>query len=150
MEPTQSNNFENNLEAEIAELSKEIEVKRRILAEQKGVVEEGSEKELVRDALRERIMAATTTSATSDDDKSDDQVIAARPTTSTAPSRDYLENLDQATIIQVNELIGELAHHSLDTVIRKAVKAPAHILDAFHDTLVNRLYDDLKKRGLID
>lgn len=154
MEPTQSHNFENNLEAEIAQLSKEIETKRKMLAEQKGIVEEGADKELVRDVLRERIFAGSTSAQTddgNDDDKADDikksTSTVSRPTGK--PAHDYLENLDSATIIRVNELVAELGKGGLEAAIRQAKKEPANVLDAFHDTLVNRLYDDLKQRGLV-
>ena len=149
MEPIQNNNFEINLEAEIAQLSREIADKRKQLAEQRGVVEEDQgERELVRDVLRERIMTISS-SASGDDDETGSVSATPLPTKAVKPDHDYLENLDRETVVRVNELISELSKNGLDAAIRIAQGESANVLDAFHDTLVNRLYEDLKGRGLV-
>jgi hypothetical protein len=138
MEPNQKNNFDRNLEAEIAVLSQEIEAKRRLLMEQKGVIEE---KELVRDVLRERVYPAVSAVTAS-----------TQPAVASVPAganKDYLDNLDSATIVRVNELVAQVGTSSLAAAISAAQKEPANVLDAFHDTLVNRLYEDLKQRGVV-
>src|SRR3989339_2285080 len=96
-------NFNNGLESEIAELSRQIEAKRRLLEQEKGLVIE--DREAVSAVVKDHIISATEeaplTSVTSDQDQT-------KNTNSNPSSSDYLDNLDETTTETINSLIAKL------------------------------------------
>jgi len=130
----------NNLEQEIAELQKMIEAKRDQLEKAGGIIEE---KELVRQSVREmflnvpaQIPLSTTTPTPA--------------TTQTVPvGGSYLDYLDPQTTETINRFIGEIQAKGITPVINEVASQKPFVVDAFHDALVDKLYDELKQRGLI-
>jgi hypothetical protein len=132
--------FEHNLESEIAELSREIEVKRRQLEAERGIVEE---RELVSAVVAEKISSSPAAIST-------EQVSNTIPSTvAGAKTDDYLAALDDHTVTAVNTLISTIPTEGLNKVITKARQFDPLVLDAFHDALVTKLYAELQTRGLI-
>ncbi len=130
---------ENNLEAEIAELNREIEAKRAQLEKEKGIVEE---RDVVKEVVSQHVYAS--------DEVSDGAAIPAKSTSAPAvPTANYLDGLDTDTILTVNSLISAIPEMGIKKTITKARTEHPLILDAFHDALVNNLYEELKERGLI-
>lgn len=135
----------NNLEQEIAELQKMIEVKRDQLEKEGGIVEE---KELVRQSVKEMFFAGQTAP------------VQVAPITAPAaqasvpvnpPSGDgsYLDYLDPQTTEIINGWIDQIPSQGIVPVIEKIVNQEPFVIDAFHDALVDKLYDELKVRGLV-
>jgi len=129
-----------NFEAEIAELQKRIEAKRNMLEQQGGIVEE---KQLVREAMTELLASAQTQTVTP----------APVPVSATvkpaAAGASYLDNLDNQTAETVNNLIQLLPTEGLAKAVAQAELAGPFVVDALHDALVDKLYDELKQRGLV-
>ncbi len=127
-----------NLEHEIEELSKEIENKREVLEREKGIVEE---KEILRHVVGEKLGKAET--STQEPEPSEP--------TSIKPARgeSYLDTLDEDSQGSVNELVEYIPKKGLANAIEEAKKREAFIIDAFHDVLVDKLYDSLKEKGLL-
>lgn len=131
---------QNHLESEIAQLQQAIEEKRRILESEHGVTRE--DKDLVRDVVSSHIYnktptmtpAASTPAATS----------SAKPKTVS-----YLDTLDEEQVEKLNTLINAVSEKGIKKVIEEAKQADPFILDAFHDALVDKLYDELKSRGVV-
>lgn len=135
--------FKNTIELEIEALSKEIEAKRRELETKAGVVHESTgEKELVRASLAEKINAQLPPS------------IAPLGPVPTAPAiaatGSYLDDLDAETAEKVNALIQQVFEKGLERAIKDAKNFEPYVLDAFHDALVDRMYDELKRRKAIN
>ena len=134
-----SQNIEHRaLEADIERLSKEI-IEKRKLPEYKEL----SEKELLRQTLQPLIKQQTFQQG-------------GRPPAvqSTAPVRetilpDYLKDSPAELKIQVEKLIDLVFHQGIRKTAKQARQAGAFILDAFHDALTDKLYDELKKRKLL-
>ena len=61
----------------------------------------------------------------------------------------YLEEASPEVKLQVEKLIDSVFHEGLSKAVAKAESAGSFILDAFHDALADKLYDELKKRKLI-
>ncbi len=129
-----------SIEAEIAELSKTIEQKRKLLEESKGVFED---KEVLRQAVGEKISEHAAMAAGA--------YGAAQKTTKTthATGSSYLDNLDEESIEQINHLLGLVFSKGINEAIKEASLMPPFIIDAFHDALVDKLYNELKERGIV-
>lgn len=138
------------IEAEIKELSRQIEEKRRMLEESRGVPirHEEAINEVVSEHLKidGAVLGSTTTQATDDDAQN-------KATTSTASSatthQHYLDNAPPQVIREVNDLIELVPTKGVKAAIALAQQKDPFTLDAFHDALVDRLYHELKARGYL-
>lgn len=134
-------NFGNNIESEIVELSRQIEEKRQQLEAKADIVDE---RDLVSGAIR-----AHTAS-----DGDEDLLSQALTGASVGPkpvgkSDDYLDTLDPVSADIVSQYIYQLPANGIKKTVETVKKEHPYIVDAFHDALVTRLYDELKTRGLI-
>ncbi len=119
-----------SIEAEIAELEERIAEKRRTLETENHMV---PTKDLVRQVV------------------SDFQTAPHRvPTTTTSfEEASYLDNLPAPVDNQVSYLVERVFEKGLAHTIAEAKKLSPLEQDAFHDTLVEKIYDELKTRGSI-
>ena|SRR3989344_7565596 len=124
-----------NIEAEIAALSQQIEAKRAQLESERGSrVEAGEALHHVVSDLTGHVPANP----------------ASPKATQGKPSgTSYLDDLDPADAEKVNALIDLIPKLGLAKTIAQAKEQPAYILDAFHDALVDKLRDELKRQKLI-
>lgn len=133
-----------NAEQEIVELERTLAQKRAALEEQKstGAIEEIPEtKEILREALREKI-AATPGAVIP---PSGQIPLPPPPPPSTAKPPSYLTDELRP---KVEELVKIAFSKSIDEAIRLAKSADnAALLDAFHDYIVDELYNQLVERG---
>lgn len=127
--------FQNNIEAEIAELTKQIEEKRRSLESKKGIVQE---KDVVRQVLGEKIGSSvpsftpqSTSVARNDDSKS------------------YLDSTDENTVNIVNALLERVFSEGMDSAMKQTELNDPYIIDAFHDALTDKMYERLKAEGVV-
>lgn len=130
------------IEAEIAQLQQMIEVKRNQLESQSGIVEE---KELVRSALKEMIGLGEPQAAPASS-VSNGQAIS--QTTSTI-SGSYLDRLDEEGVATVNRYIEGIGQQGLVKTLNKVAAESPFVVDAVHDVLVDKLYEQLKAKNLI-
>ncbi|MFA6416227.1 MAG: hypothetical protein WCW56_01935 [Candidatus Paceibacterota bacterium] len=134
-------NVTNNLEGEIADLSRQIEAKRLQLEQEKGVMIEDREAvaEVVKDHLGSNSFETT--------------VPPVAATTTATPANtsgdDYLETLDESTAQVINNLIAKLPEIGLAKTIELARETNPFYLDVLHDALVTRLYDELVAQGYL-
>jgi len=121
------------LERDIARLSEQIG-KHRESPELKGA----ESKELIRESLRSLTPepAAPQPSVPKDDGSA------------VLPS--YMRDEPAATKLMVEELLELSLHTGITQGLKEARKAGPYILDAFHDALVDKLYPELKKRGIVE
>lgn len=135
-----------DIEGEIAELSRQIEDKRRLLEEKQGVVNNVDEKELLREAIADSFsLAGDKTFEAPQPDEPKDQV----EKTELTPTGHYFDYLPEDSIAKVNQLISQVPKIGILGVIKKAHQETALVLDAFHDALVDKLYEEMKSRGLL-
>jgi hypothetical protein len=145
-------NFDQNIiEAEIAQLSKEIEDKRRQLESQRGITGESTgDKELVRAVMAEKIFPAQPSSAPAATQTTAAQaIVPPPPPPKPAAGVSYLDSLDANAVETVNMLINKAFSGGLTKAISKAQEETPYILDAFHDALTDKLYEELKSRKLV-
>lgn len=139
----------NNLENEIAELQKMIEAKRDQLEKEGGIIEE---KELVRQSVREMFLDAVSPGSTTPPTSLSQNATSVTTMTDriqpNLASASYLDYLDDETAEKINELIAELPTRGVASTIEKVGMQEPFVIDAFHDALVDKLYDELKARGL--
>ena len=126
----------NILERDIEILSKEIAEKRN-LSEYKEL----PEKELVKQVLQSLIKEPAVQSI----------VPSLQPTESAEKNflPGYLKDFPAETKLQVEQLIDLTFHQGIEKVVARAKRASPFILDAFHDALADKLYEELKNRKLI-
>lgn len=121
------------MEKELIRVSSEVSEKRN-LPEHKDL----SEKELIRKSLEPMIKQASTGASTSNHlIQNDGQVFG------------DLNNLPAEAKIQVEKLISSVFNDGLAEGVKEAKKSDAFILDAFHDALTDKFYEEMKKRKLI-
>jgi hypothetical protein len=136
-----------NLESEITELQKLIELKRRELEGKQGIVREG--KELIKETVGEHFANERKTQAPQATQVTDDTAAQGAQSNSSAPSTTYLDNLSADSTQKVNSLIEIVGSKGIRAAIKEAEAKDPFILDAFHDALVDRLHGELKRRGII-
>lgn len=62
---------------------------------------------------------------------------------------DYLKEAPEEIKLKVEELIGEVFERGIKKTTQKALGYGPYFLDAFHDALVDKMLEELKKRGKI-
>jgi len=71
----------------------------------------------------------------------------------TAPNSNPLPNYAQSASaemkLEVEYLLDVALHHGIAKANEEARKSNPFVLDAFHDTLVGKLYPELQKRGVV-
>ena len=138
----------NRLEKEVAELSRQIESKRRALAQERGIIEEEvSGKEAFKQVLlnddlvieEDEQNTSAEYSSVLDDFKSIDFETVS-----------YWENLDQEIQLEVKTLIDLIFEKGLAYSLKAAKKNNIPIIiDTYHDILIKTLYNQLKSKGLV-
>jgi len=123
------------IEKNIERLSKEIAEKKN-LPEYKEV----PERELIKQTLQPLVRQATS-------DKQ--QVTKKEEETKETVLPDYLKDSPPEIKLRVEKLVDLVFHQGIEKTIKEANQAGPFILDAFHDALTDKLYDELKKRNLI-
>ena len=119
------------LEQEIKELAKEIK--------ERGLAEKG--KEAVRAVIKEQIGGAAA------------PVSPATPPASASASGSlpaYLNKESPEVKLKVEKLLDMALHKGIKTAGAEARNMPPLIVDAFHDALTDKLYTELKTRGLLN
>ncbi|MFA5736689.1 MAG: hypothetical protein WC893_00790 [Candidatus Paceibacterota bacterium] len=134
------------IEAEIVELQKKIEEKRNQLEKQSGIMEE---KSLVREAFQEMIAKKIEEEPETTPASKVDLVGEPQKTSWINVSASYLDRLDEKTISKLNIYIDEINQQGIVRTLKKAITDEPFVIDALHDILVDKLYEELKNRGLI-
>lgn len=132
-----------DLEAEIAELTKQIEAKKLALESSAGVVRE--DREIISSTVAEKFYDPA--SSASDDSVADDNQGEADKKTKV--SKDYLDNLQPETVSAINAYVSLIPKSGIRKTIKLVQTEQPFMVDAFHDALVTRLYEELKQRGII-
>ncbi|PIP92070.1 hypothetical protein COW77_01960 [Candidatus Wolfebacteria bacterium CG18_big_fil_WC_8_21_14_2_50_39_7] len=98
------------------------------------------ERELIKQTLQPLVRQATS-------DKQ--QVTKKEEETKETVLPDYLKDSPPEIKLRVEKLVDLVFHQGIEKTIKEANQAGPFILDAFHDALTDKLYDELKKRNLI-
>ena len=131
-------NFEHNaLEADIEKLSKEIADKRQLL-EHKGL----SEREIIKKIIHPIVKQAPIINQQSD-------VSGKIADTQNQNLPDYLKDAPADIKLQVEKLIDLAMYYGIEKAAKTANQFNAFIVDAFHDAITDKLYDELKNRGIL-
>ncbi len=126
-------NFHSSLENDILRLSQEVRNKQEVVPGPSV-----SERDLLGSVLRVRMQqapAATTPAP------------APEPASPVLPG--YLSAESPEVRLKVEELADLAFEKGIDTAVAEAKKYDPFILDALHDTLTSKLYDELKSRKLL-
>ena len=133
------------IEQEIAQLSRAIEEKRAILERENKIVEE---KELVRTAVQETVagLQLHTVPLPAHKPPASPQPRPAQPKPT---AKHYLDNLDEESVNRVQLLVDATFHKGIKKTVEEVQHEEAFIIDAYHDALVDKLYEELKARGIV-
>lgn len=136
-----NNNFEHSaLEKDIELLAKKVREHRAELGEKE--VDKEVVKALVNNAIYQRPKVVNIPGGE----------VQQKTITSDAPTNvlpDYLKRESPEVKLKIEQLMEEALHKGINHSINEAKKFGPFILDAFHDALTSKLYDELKNRGLI-
>ncbi len=130
------------LEAEIVELTRQIEEKRRQLETESGII---SDRELVAETIAESFTSTAVGPSTTAEQIGVDLAPVVTPTSTDT----YLDGLDGASVVTLNSLIAMVPDQGVGKAIATAATHGPFILDAFHDVLVDKLYSELQVRGVV-
>lgn len=119
------------LEQDIQKLSKEIK--------ERGLAEKG--KEALRTVIREQAPSYTKAAGGQSLPKS-----AAEPS---SPLPSYLQQEPADVRLKVEKLLDFAWHKGVFRAFKEAQKGGQLVLDAFHDSITDKLYEEFKKRGLL-
>lgn len=123
------------LEAEIAQLSAQINEKKAALERERGsAVEIG---DAIHHVVSEKYTGVVTPAS------------PATPTATQSNATSYLDSLDPADAEKINAYIDLIPSQGLQKTINQVKDESAYLLDAFHDALVDKLKAELKKQNLI-
>lgn len=61
----------------------------------------------------------------------------------------YVKDADEETQARVEHLLSLVFSDGIEKAVREAERASPFSIDAFHDALIDKLYDELKKRGVL-
>lgn len=124
------------IEQEIAQLEKQLQEKKANLGQQPEQKESPPDKEILREVIGEKIQQSAP---------------AYVPKPSQPAPTDDASSIPAELKDKIQELVNHVFQGSLDQGIKEAVKSknPA-LIDAFHDVLVDQLYDTLLERKKID
>ena len=135
-------NKSKDLESEIALLSEQIDNKRRLLEAEKGVV---SDHEVLKATMTENFFTDTELNQGGGGEKVGLNI---QPN-ALGKSASYLDSLDDESVGQVNALVQMVTDKGIRKTVSYAMTNTPFILDAFHDLLVDKLYDELKSRKIV-
>ncbi|PIU98663.1 hypothetical protein COS61_00160 [Candidatus Wolfebacteria bacterium CG03_land_8_20_14_0_80_40_12] len=125
----------NILERDIERLGKEVKEKRN-LPEHKDL----SEKELVKQILQPIVKPTA---------KIDESSVRSTGQGEESFLPDYLKDSPAEIKLQVEKLVDSVFHQGIEKTVKQANQAGPFILDAFHDALTDKLYEELKRRNLV-
>lgn len=134
--PIHMDQFNHNIiEQDIERLSKEVAEKKK-LPEYKEI----PERELIKQTLQPLMTQAITDKKQGvREEKKDEKAVL--------PA--YLKNSPAEIKLQAERLVDLVFHQGIEKTIKEAKQAGPFLLDAFHDALTDKLYEELKKRNLI-
>ncbi len=128
----------NTLEKDIERLSQEV-VEKKNLPEHKDVLE----RDLIKQAITPLIFQTKSKTAEPVNNSQN------APVAEESVLPDYLKDSPAEIKLQVEKLVESVFSDGLEKTMKKAVASNAFVLDAFHDALTDKLYDELKTRKLI-
>ncbi len=123
-------NFDSMLEKDILRLSKEVKRHQEALPSQ-----EISPREIIKSAIGGQIQSQTADTAPQN------QPASVLP--------QYLQQESPEMQLKVEELVDLAFHKGIEASVKEAKKYGPFILDAFHDSLTGKIYDELKSRKLL-
>ncbi|MBI2062431.1 MAG: hypothetical protein HYT64_01955 [Candidatus Yanofskybacteria bacterium] len=124
------------IEQEIAQLEKQLQEKKANLGQQPEQKELPADKEILRQVVGEKLQQ---------------HVPAYVPKPASPQTDDHVSYLTDELKNKIQELVNHVFQNSLEQGIKEAVnsKNPA-LIDAFHDVLVDQLYDTLLERKKVN
>jgi hypothetical protein len=122
-------NFEQVLETDIQKLAIEVQ-KHRESPEMKSA----SDMEILKQAIKSVVPSP-----------------ASQPTsqTSNSPLPAYAQNAPTDTKLEIEYLLDLALKNGIQKAVHEAAKSNPFVLDAFHDALVEKLYPELQRRGIM-
>jgi len=127
---------------DIERLTHELEAKRQQLA---STSETHEDKEILRQVIGERIQAAPAPAP----QQQSSVVVPDDPVADTdAEFPNYLAGASSDVKSRVHQLVQIAMHSGIEKATSRAKAESTYVLDAFHDALVDKLYNELKGRGV--
>ncbi len=124
---------------EIARLERQLEEKKRALAEQGK--ETPQEKEMLREVLREQAEAVKSSPAPS---AGEPLISALKPASGAVPPPNAQDDKkNQAREEQLKALVEFALSHTIERAVEKAQAESPYLLDALHDRLVDEYYEKM-------
>ena len=135
---------DNVLEAEIAELNKEIEAKRALLESKHGIT---SERGALHEVVAEKLDRSSADAVALRQELQNS--MASGSQTVQSQKGGYLNSLSDGQAEMINQLVSLIPTKGIKYAVAEAKKLEPFLVDAFHDALVDKLYDELANRGLV-
>jgi len=139
-------NFHETVERDLSRLSAEIKSQR-----EKPEVKELPDREVVKrslEVIKESVEENTKREEDSPSGNGKRKDAGDEDRSSILPA--YLEKMPEPQVqLEVEKLVDAVFHHGIKKALKESKRFPPFVQDAFHDSLVDRLLPELKKRGMI-
>lgn len=132
-------NFEQAIEVDLRRLAEDVKVRR-----ERPELQGAGDREIVRHAIR-----AIADGATAPPPAPASPQTASGKTTINNPLPDYAASAPAETKLEIEYLLELAFKKGIAQANREAKKSSPFVLDAFHDALAGKLYEELKKRGMV-
>lgn len=117
-----------SVQSEIADISRAIETRRESISSERGIK---TERDIVHHVIGEELFGKQTTP-------------------SQEKSGHYLDNLSDAEKESLNHYITQIPERGIARIIDAVRNEQPLLIDAFHDVLADKLYDELKAHGMVE
>lgn len=135
-----------DIEKEIEELSRQIEERRKLLSKEKGVASnEETDKDLIRESVLENFGERLSPEPQMEESLEEKDLIREEAPLPIKKKGHYLDNLPEEITTRINDLISKIPDRGLEKTIKEAQSLDPASLDAFHDALTDKLYEELKR-----
>ena len=136
-----------DIEREIEELSRQIEERRKLLSKEASLVDnEDMDKSFIRESVLENFgEKLSLESQTERENLEKKEPVIEKASLPIKKKGHYLDNLPEEITTRINDLISKIPIRGLRKTIKEAQNFDPASLDAFHDALTDKLYEELKR-----
>jgi hypothetical protein len=130
--------FEQALESDMHQLAAEISAQR-----EQREMKDATEKELVKEAIR------SFPGVHKDEEVLKAEVFPQKMTAGSSPLPAYAQTAAPEVKLEIEYLLDVALNKGLGAALAESKKSPDFVQDAFHDTLVGKLYPILQQKGIV-
>lgn len=141
-------NFERIVEMDMKRLEAEVAERKKI---PETTIQSRGDRQIIKEALVFMANSANDDDSDDNSNKKDEVFSSGRSrTVIDDPLPAYVSGASPETKLEIEYLLELAFHRGIKKANSEAKKSSPFVMDAFHDALAGKLYDELKKRGIVE